>query len=198
MRKILHSIKKSLLSLLEGHYSFFGTKNVILEASEIDSEFLDNFDNIGDYKRVFPFQTQSNVIYSQTKPNLNNGVIGRKDIYAPPINSFSVSSHQSGLQQVEVLSRKYTMKNSYSKDYNTPKFSGKSDIQSNNYVYVKKNNGYIKNWHTNKTEWSEISVNECVKIENCSSTKTYFNMHNLKNEKSKNTGSVIMLDLYMS
>jgi hypothetical protein len=45
---------------------------------------------------------------------------------------------------------------------------------------------------------SEISVNECVKIENCSSTKTYFNMHNLKNEKSKNTGSVIMLDLYMS
>ena len=61
MRKILQRLNSSLRSLFEGLNSFLGTKNIILEAAEIDREFLDNFETIGDYKRVFPFQTQSNV-----------------------------------------------------------------------------------------------------------------------------------------
>jgi hypothetical protein len=193
MRKIIRSIYKTLQSLLEAFFRLIGTERVILEASEIDVEFLNNFDHIGDYKRVFPFQTQLNVKYAQTRPNLSNGVSDRRDIYAPPINSFSVSS-----PQIEVVSRKYIMKNVYLENIKTPDITGKSDTQSDNYIYVKKNNGIVKNWHKDFTKRKATSNKECIKIENCPSTKSYFNMHNLKNEESEKARSVLLLELYMS
>jgi len=199
MRKALHYIYKNLLNLVDHIYRLIGTENVLLEISEVNKEFLDNFDSIGDYKRVFPFQTQLDVNFTQTKrPNLSTDERYRREFYAPPINSFSVSSPEVGLPQIEVLSGKYTMKNSYLEDFNAPDISGKSDTKTVNYIYVKKHNGLVKNWNAENNKWKIVSFREFVEIEKSPAIKSFFNMHNLKNEEYEKTGSIILLEIYMS
>lgn len=193
----MHRVLQNLISDIR---RLFGIKNIVLNTSDMDSEFLNNFDNIGDYNRVFPSQTQLNVEFPQTKSNSSKGMMDRRDIYAPSINSFSVSSHQACSSQTKVRSNSYKMKNSFSNEFHPTNFDRRNEpiIQNDNFVYVKRINGYIKNWDLNNKEWNDISPMECTTPENCQSASSYFNMHNLKNEESKKPGSVLLLDLYMS
>ena len=195
-----NSMFKVLFNLKSTVFNLFGRKKILLNPSDISAELLENFDYIGDYKRVFPFQVTHHVNHAQTRPNLSKAMSNRRDIYAPPINSFPDSSTQVCLPQAEVMYKTHKMKNSYSGYFYAPKSdeNNDSEMQNNNFVYVKKNKGYIKNWQLNHSEWNDISSRECIDIENCPSVSTYFNMHNLNNEGKNEPASILLIDLYMS
>jgi hypothetical protein len=193
-------MRKILLQILYEIINLFGRKKIVLNASDIDAELLENFEYIGDYKRVLPIQTTHHVNCAQTGPNLSKEMSNRRDIYAPPINSFPDSSSQVCLPQTEVIYKTYKMKNSFSDCFYAPRPDGnnESEIQNNNFVYVKKNKGFIKNWKLNDSLWNDISFKECIDLENNPSVSTYFNMHNLNNEEKNEPTSVLLIDLYMS
>jgi len=193
-------MRKILLQILSEIINLFGRKKIVVDASDINAELFENFEYIGDYKRVFPIQTPNDVNCAQTGPNLSKEMSNRRDIYAPPINSFPDSSSQVSLPQTEVIYKTHKMKNSFSGCFYAPgpDENNESKIQNNNFVYVKKNKGYIKNWQLNLSEWNDISFKDCFNLENCSPVSTYFNMHNLNNEEKNEPTSVLLIDLYMS
>ena len=202
MKNILlktNRMRKALLKLISDICCFFGRKKILLNASEIDSEFLNNFDYIGDYKRVFPSQTRLNVTYTQTKSNSNKGKMDRRDIYAPPVNSFSVSSPGVCFSSTKALAKNIQMTKSFLNVFNIPHLTAtnESGDQPENFVYVKKNNGYIENWFSAKKQWNKITLIECALKTNGPSS-SYFNMHKLDNGEGKKPGPVILLDLYLS
>lgn len=202
MKNILsktNRMRKALLKMISDIRCLLGMKEFVLDASEMNSEFLNNFDNIGDYKRVFPSQTRLNVEYPQTRPNLSKGMMDRIDIYAPPVNSFSVSSPCACFSPAKVLTQNAKMTNSFLNEFDTIHLSAKknSGNQPDNFIYVKYSNGYIRNWDSSQKRHNKISLNECTLDKN-DPVSSYFNMHKLNNGEGIKPGSVLMLDLYMS